>query len=522
MKYEVIEKPRRLVRLWHLLRDGFPVFGRYRRYVATLVPAIGAVWLLTALYLALTPPSYTSTMTLILPGTGVGGSINLESIGQASTTTASAFSGSTLSPTENYKRLLAADVTLRRAAASIGEDGDRFPMPTIKLTDQTNLIEVRVTGPTAAQAQRRGAALRAAFLAGLDGLRNDEAVKRESADRARIADLQRKARDAQRRVLQFQGATGLVSLDQFNSRVAALDTLREREREARTTYRQQAVATARLAGGLRSSTGQARAAMLLKADPIFQGLLLRYAASGTDIADKGALLGPHHADMEELIARNGGVRQALVARGAVLTGLPANAVLSFADLSVSDGRAQLFQAMTTGESQAAGTGAGIAEIRAQIAQMSGDKGKLVGDAATLSDLVRDQRVAEAVFSAALARLDTNKADPFASYPLVQTLEAPSLPRKASSPSKTLALAGAAGASLLLLLGFLLLWLRQPIIAKMLPTKAPPPAFAPKTSPSVSSPAPFNPPGRSGWSADSISPDPRLDGHWRSFRLVPFT
>jgi len=73
-----------------------------------------------------------------------------------------------------------------------------------------------------------------------------------------------------------------------------------------------------------------------------------------------------------------------------------------------------------------------------------------------------------VFSSALARVDTNKADPFASYPLVQTLEEPSLPRKRASPSTTLALAGAIAASILLVIGFLLLWLRQPIIHKLLP------------------------------------------------------
>ena len=94
---------------------------------------------------------------------------------------------------------------------------------------------------------------------------------------------------------------------------------------------------------------------------------------------------------------------------------------------------------------------------------------VVGDLhGQLADLMRDLRVAEAVFSSALARLDTNKSDPFASYPLVQILEAPSLPREKSAPSSLLAIAGGVGATLFTLLGFLLLWLRQPIIRKLLP------------------------------------------------------
>jgi uncharacterized protein involved in exopolysaccharide biosynthesis len=162
------------------------------------------------------------------------------------------------------------------------------------------------------------------------------------------------------------------------------------------------------------------------------------------------------------------VRQALVARGSALTGLSGRTLLTFADLSVSDGRERLFEALVNRVGDAAGARAATAEIRAQIGQQNAETGALAGTAAQLADLVREQRVAEAVFSSALARLDTNKADPFASYPLVQTLEAPSIPTAPSSPSLLLALAGATGATILLLSGFLLLWLRQPIIHRFLP------------------------------------------------------
>jgi uncharacterized protein involved in exopolysaccharide biosynthesis len=73
-----------------------------------------------------------------------------------------------------------------------------------------------------------------------------------------------------------------------------------------------------------------------------------------------------------------------------------------------------------------------------------------------------------LFSSALARLDTNKQDRFASYPLVQILEAPSLPRAPSSPSPLLALAGAVVASFLVLFGAALIWTRQPIIRHFFP------------------------------------------------------
>ena len=117
MLHQVIEKPRFLLRVWYSIRDGLPRPGRYQRYVAAIAPSLAAIWLLTGAYLALAPARYTSSFTLILPGSGVGSSMNVESIGQAQSSASSAFSSTTLSPTENYKRLLMADVTMRQAVA---------------------------------------------------------------------------------------------------------------------------------------------------------------------------------------------------------------------------------------------------------------------------------------------------------------------------------------------------------------------------------------------------------------------
>ena len=463
-----VSPPRRLVRAWRLVRDGLPSIGRYRRYALAMLPMLTLIWFLTAAYLVFAPARYESKMTLILPGSGVGGSMNVESIGQASAVTSSAFSSATLSPTENYKRLLATDLNLRAAARLSGDAEERFPLPTIKLTDQTNIIDIAITGPSPRIAQRRARALRAAFLADLDRLRGDEAASREAADRARIKGLEDKVRNAQRRLLAFQGATGLVSIDQFSQRISALDTLQDRQQAARATVRQQQAQNRDLTVSLGISTASARSAMVLKADPLFQSLLARYAASMTQGTERVATLGNRHLAVVEARAANDSLRAALVQRGRSLTGLSPSVLLSFADLSVADGRARMFETLVIGNSQEAGARAALAQLGGEIASQEARSKMLVGQAATLADLVRDQRIAEAVFSSALARLDTNKSDPFASYPLVQTLEAPSLPRARSSPSTVLALAGAVAASLLLLIGFGLTWLRQPIIHKLLP------------------------------------------------------
>ena len=462
------QAPRLLQRAWVLVRDGLPSVGRYKRYFLALAGPMALIWGVTLAYVLFAPDRFDSRMTLILPGTGVGGSLNLESIGQATTNTSSAFSSPSLSPTENYKRLLSSDIVLRDAARRAGEEEDSFPAPAITLVDQTNLIEVEMPAGDPETAQKRMVALQESFLGALETLRSDEARSREDADATRIAELEAKVDNAQKALLDFQGETGLVSLDQFAGRVTSLDQLKANERERRVALVESQATAGRLASSLDISLGQARMAMRLKADPEFRQLLGRYADVAAKHAETGATLGEAHSSMEELTAERSALRSALGARGGKVAGTSEAAVLSFADLAVTDTRERLFATLTERDAGRSGHQAALGELRRQIADQSRDAGQLVGQASRLADLMRDLRVAEAVFSSALARLDTNKSDPFASYPLVQTLEAPSLPRSRSAPSPLLAFAGAIGASLFTLFGFLLIWLRQPIIRKFLP------------------------------------------------------
>ena len=461
-------RERRLIRLWTLARDGLPSVGRYRRYFAAMAGPLLVIWALALGYIAFAPDRYDSQMSLILPGTGVGASMNLESIGQASSNTSSAFSSPSLSPTENYKRLLMSDMVLREAAAVAGEEEDAFPEPSITLIDQTNLIEVRMSADTPDTAKTRMEALRTAFNAQLDTLREDEARTRENADAKRIAELEGKVDEAQQALLDFQGETGLVSLDQFAGRITALDQLKANERDRRVRVAETSNATARLSSTLNISLPQARQAMLLKADPEFQELLRRYAAAVGAHTERSATLGDAHGAIEELAVEKSSLKSDLARRGSQLTGLNGAQVIAFAELAASNAREGLFSNLSQRDSDTAGNKAALAELKRQIAEQSADTQAQVGQAAELAELLRDLRVAEAVFSSALARLDTNKSDPFASYPLVQTLETPSLPRDKAAPSPTLVIAGALAASIFLTIGFLLLWLRQPIIRKLLP------------------------------------------------------
>ncbi|MFM9935660.1 MAG: hypothetical protein ACKVOL_05620 [Novosphingobium sp.] len=458
---------RRLKRLWRVVRNGLPSVGRYRRYFVILAPVVASIWILTALYLVAMPRSYTSQFSLILPGSGTGGSLNVESIGQAQGGTSSAFSSPTLSPTENYKQLLTADVTLRAAARIAHESEDGFPSPTIKLVDQTNLISISITARSAEGAHRRAMALQQAFVEELTALRADEAKKREETDLTRVSELSEKVKAAQRKLIEFQASHGLATLEQFNSRIASVDTLRDKERDLRVQMRIQGGMAGRLSGTLGASPGGANVIMRLKGDPVFAELASRYAAANADAQLKAGTLGPQHSVRAQADAESAQLRGALVRRGQELTGLPEEVLLRHTDLQLGDGRSTLMQAMSASDAQAAGTRSALNELHGDLVRARADAPQWILQAQQLADLQRDQRVTEAVFSSALARLDTNKQDPFASYPLVQVLAAPSLPKSPSSPSTMIALVGALAATVLTFIGFGLLWLRQPLLRRML-------------------------------------------------------
>lgn len=468
MEQEITELPGLPERIWIALKNRPPIRLRHKRYIKTAAIWIAVIWLLTAFYLIVAPDEYRSKFTLILPGSGAGSSLNVENIGQAQSAVASAFSSATLSPTENYKRLLMADITLRQSAKKSGDDAGDFPAPKVKLIDQTNLIQIEMSGRSGVQAHERAMALKDSFLDQLDDLRKDEAEMRENSDVKNLVWLEKKVRTTQQSLLDFQAKTGLVSLDQFNTRIANMDALRQTERDARIALRQKSAESARFSAILGKGVNAANTAMRLRSDPVFQKLADRYAKLEVDAQEKEATLGDNHGDLVQANSERDQLKSALVNRGRSLTGLGASAILENVDITIGDGRSNLMQGMVIANAQGAAVKAGLAEIRKDIADQSERSDKLVHQASELADLVRQHRVAEAVFSSALARIDTNQQDPFASYPLVQTLEQPSLPQSPSSPSVLLAIAGATGATIIILIALGLLWFRRPIIRKIAP------------------------------------------------------
>ncbi len=454
-------------RLFHRLIRGGAVASRDRRYSRTFIAGAFCIWGFAIAYLVLIPKSYTSSFTFILPGTGVGSSVNLQSLGQASTLSASAYSTPDVSPTENYRKMLLSHRVLKATAASVGLAETSFPAPKIELAEQTKLIIVSLQAPSAKLAQERTEALRSTFLSTLDSLRNEEIATRDASTMDMMQNYRSTLDKARNGLIKQQVKTGLVSLEQYNSMVAGLDHLRESLRDIEVKVAQAHGGVVALMHTLNTTPDDADLAMMLRSDPIFQTALEQLSKDDSDIAGLYGTRGEANAKLADLLAARNSLAAALLQRSAELTGKRRSNILRMPDLSLHEERAQLFARLINDIADQASYEGMRNRVQSQIDSEGTRVMALAQDASRLDGLKGDVQVAEAVFSSALARVGTSKADFFASYPLVQTLELPILPEHPSSPSKGLALAGAFGATVFLTLALVMTWLRTELLRKLL-------------------------------------------------------
>ncbi len=440
--------------------------GRLPRYAAFAIMGGALIWAPITGYLRTAPLKFKSSTSLILPGSGAFASLNLSGIGQASSSTNSAFASNAVSPTETYKRLLNADRILAAAAQTMDMTQPDLGRPRVSLVDQTSLIHFEMTGNSPEDAQARGNAILTAFFQELDGLRADEVSTREDSGLRAISDYRDSVGGTRADISTLQDATGLLSVKQY-------DVLLDRNLTLETNIRTRAAALADVDASVDALSRQlnldpATAAKTIKlyADGAYLSLLAEVARFEAEFAETSAAYGPAHPTV--VAARNGRdtARAAAVRLAAAATGLD-DATLATLDLAPHGVRADLLAELVRKDAERSGTEQELATLRAQYAEGQADLNQKAAAAAQLQDLERDFSVAEAVFASAIARAQSSKSDVYASYPLVQVLENPSLADRPSSPNRKLALAAGVAATLMMLMGLAMGWVRLALISRLL-------------------------------------------------------
>lgn len=442
---------------------GFGSRGRWLRYLMVVMAGVVVFGGLGGAYYFGTAKSYTSGFTLILPGSGAGTSVNLDSLGQADSMTSSPFSSASLSPTQNYKRLLGSDRVRGAAAERLGIPVSALPEARVRLVDLTPLIYVRLTTDDPDRVYASANGLLEAFQAELDSLRQEELDARDVAYRSSIEDYENNVVSTRQAIINFQSQSGLISIEQFQSLVTETDDIQRQLDDMIGNARSLSARASWIAAMIELPEEIASRVLILRGDPTFEAYREALSASAALLASYRNMYGRNHPDMQAETRRHSGLVSALAQRGEELLGVAGYRALRLAEINIDPERAELLRQMVDLSSEASGARTQAVALRNRLIRNRERIDTMASEAAVLEALLREHQVAETVFASALARLDTSRADIFTSYPLVQLLEDPVRPDVPTSPSKKIAAAAALGGFFLYMMGVLLLWLRLPLI-----------------------------------------------------------
>jgi uncharacterized protein involved in exopolysaccharide biosynthesis len=428
-----------------------------RTFIQRALLTSAIAWLLAGAYLIFTPVKYLSKWTLILPSSNHSATFSLESIGQA-TTTANAPGSASLSPKVVYKEIADSDQVRAAAAEKLGMTFKDFGRPRVKLIDETALMMFEIAANTPEIAQKKAVASIDALNRQLEILRKDEVEKRSVATTLNLKSYQDQVTTARQRITDTQLASGLVSVNQFNEIVANLGATRRRLTELTGDLSKQQQEQARLIERLGIGAANASIALRLAANPALIKVISDYGDATAAHTAEVRRLGAANPVLINIEKRRAAAREQLrsmMAQFNIGSEVESRTLVMMTNVSH---QAELLQQLVRNEAAMDGKRREVETITAEKDRFEDEVTKLSGAASRLEDLKKDHQLAEAVYSSAVARVDTSKSDIYGAYPIVQVLAPPSLPEGHEQPRRLYAAMGGFAGTFFSFLAWGLAWL----------------------------------------------------------------
>ena len=417
-------------------------------------------WSFALAYLAITPLKFASRWTLILPGSAQSATMQLDTIGQATSTANSPFGSVSLSPKVVYKEIADSDQVRIAAAKTVGITFAQFGRPRIKLIDETGLMQFEIGANSPELAHRKAVAIIAALDEQLDVLRRDELEKRSAAITLNLKGYKDAVAAARQKITNIQVSSGLVSINQFNESVANLGTTRRKLTDLTGEQGKLREEQARLIARVGIDSANAGLALRLAGDPSLIKMVTDYADANSQYEAETKRLGSENPILINIDKRRQAGLEQLVKRmeelGIANQGVNRTSIL----MTNASKQAELLQQMVRNEALIDGKAKEIETLTVEKDRLEGEIKRLSSAAAQLEDLKKDHILAEAVYSSALARVDTSKSDIYGAYPILQVLAEPNLPQGHEQPRRLYAFAGGMAGTLFSLIAWGLAWLQH--------------------------------------------------------------
>ncbi len=435
-------------------------------YLVTAIASYSFIALLVIAYMAQSP-SFESEMELVLPGTGSSSNVSLDEVGQVVSQTTTPYASGGFNPRVNYKEMLLSRGLLEHAAASMALKVSEFGAPKIRLTEQTSILVVSIRGGSSEQAQNKVWALYESLQHELDRLRADEVARRDTSIKSVLDDYRERLNATRSNILEFQQRSFLVSQSQFEQLTLSLSQLREKQLYVRSELNNLQQFAQELSVNVGVSPSLAGKAFQLQSDTMFRSYMSELDQSAAKLSEYESRWGTSHPKVVAERQRFQSAQQALLKRSESLAGPHAADLFNNLDLEVNPKQAQLFSELISADARIRGFEAELADLH-QSEELMSEKLKIYSrEAAELDRLQREFDMAEAIFTSAAARLEANKADIFASYPVVQMLTSPSLPYQQVSPKPVLGIAAGIMGIIFITSGLTVLCKRRAIINLLL-------------------------------------------------------
>ncbi len=384
-------------------------------FLATVVIAI--------VYAKLEAPKYKTSWVVLLPGTERASTINLDNLGEARSSGTNAYGSVSISPKNTYKEIALSDAVIQQAAAEYGVEAHAFSKPKIKLVDQTPAMEFTLKGASSEELSDRAKLYNRTFHDVLDRLRKNEIERHYKGVEGNLSEAKNRLGKAREAILDYQSTSNIVSDEQYQTWLNDAEQLRTKQSEKEVNL---AAIEAKLEAELSQlgiTAEQAQAFLLVQANPANQSALSMLSGKLTNLASIQKIYGKHNPQRRQLEQEIAGIRTSLAQN---LLSVPKLSTIKRPQLYglLSAEMGQTLQNTNTRIAELKGTKAELDALAAQRRSYATRIREHATEAARLSDLKRNHQIAEAIFSSALAKLDTSRLDIYATYPLTQLLTQP--------------------------------------------------------------------------------------------------
>lgn len=430
----------------------------------TLLSLLIAVIALLGAYLALESPSYKTSWIMLLPGTERASTISLDNIGEARSNGGNAYGSVSISPKNTYKEIALSDAVINSAAEEYGVAAYAFSKPRITLVDQTPAMKFTLKGESPEELVYRARLYNDKFHATLDELRSNEIERNIKGVENNLEEAKSRLSQARQDIVAYQIESSIISDDQFERWMNDTEQLRT---ERTKTNVELDLIDATLTSSLEQlgiTTDQAQTLLTRQANPTVKATLLMLSeklAESTRVNARYAAENPNRKILDlEIDSLTRGVRQ-------LLNGVPNIDRIKNAHLYglLSPSNIETIQNVNTLIARKSGLQAQAQALEENRALYLARVKKHTQSAATLADLQRAHQIAEAIFSSALAKLDTSRLDIYATYPLTQLLTQPGATIKRDRLQAKLMIAASILIYGMLVLGLTLMRVRKTVMSK---------------------------------------------------------